>query len=280
MGRLESGNYGLVSIVIHAIPYRLDGFTMRSLVPVRQCRVIRGTIATISLWVTGLYHLPSWSQDRPQSQAPYPKLTLVLTDKANSDSDFGLFRDRLRQAIRKRDAAFVKQSMDPNIQLTFGRPFPIAQLNLENPKALVWQNLERVMQPGCATLPSRQNNAPTTWVCPTVFAAHGVVKHIDAYKQIFIVGADIVVRRQPSPQGAAIDTLSHQVVKFDPSGMEKLSAAQRKQFGTNSGWIPILLPDGRHGFVSGRYAYSPLAYRAIFQKNNGQWKMQAFLGGD
>lgn len=224
--------------------------------------------------------MPGWSQRRTQRSAPYPKLTLVLIDKASPGSDFGQFRDRLKQAIRKRDAAFVKQVMAPDIRLTFGRPFPISQLKLENPKAPVWQNLERTLEPGCAPMPTIQKTDPVTWACPTVFAAHGVVKHIDPFEQIFIVGKDVIVRLQPSTQSDRVTTVSHQVVKLDQVGMGQLSEAQRRSIGTATGWAPILLTDGQRGFVSGRYAYAPLGYRTLFQKVKGQWQMQAFIAGD
>jgi hypothetical protein len=235
---------------------------------------------TIAALTFGLSHLPGWSQSHSQRPAPYPKLTLVLTDKASPGSDFGQFRDRLRQAVQKQDAGFIKQVMAPGIKLTFGRPFPISQLNLENPKAPVWQNLERTLTPGCAPMPPIQKTDPVTWACPTVFIALGVVKHIDPFEQIFIVGKDVIIRRQPSIQSTPVTIVSHQVVKLDQIGMGQLTETQRNAIDSPTGWTPILLPNSQRGFVSGRYAYAPLGYRALFQKVKGQWQMQALIAGD
>jgi hypothetical protein len=62
--------------------------------------------------------------------------------------------------------------------------------------------------------------------------------------------------------------------------MEQLTKTQQTAIGSPTGWTPILLPDGQRGFVSGRYAYAPLGYRALFQKVKGQWQMQALIAGD
>jgi hypothetical protein len=37
---------------------------------------------------------------------------------------------------------------------------------------------------------------------------------------------------------------------------------------------------GKKGFIKAKYVRSPIDYRAIFEKNNGKWKMGAFISGD
>lgn len=200
--------------------------------------------------------------------------TVVLKDQALPGSDFAQFRHRLRQAIQRRDVDFVLGVMAPNIKLTFGRPFPAKMLRLDDPKALAWQQLERTINTGCAVLDAK------TWACPHVFLAADKVRQLDPYEQVFIVGSDVNVRRQPSLASEVITTMTHQVVKFDQDGMRQLEPSQRQALQTWAGWMPISFGDGQRGFVSSRYAYSPLGYRALFRKVNGQWQMQTFIAGD
>ncbi len=46
------------------------------------------------------------------------------------------------------------------------------------------------------------------------------------------------------------------------------------------GWIGVTLKDGRRGYVAEQYIWSPVGYRAIFDKNNGKWTMTALIAGD
>ncbi len=45
-------------------------------------------------------------------------------------------------------------------------------------------------------------------------------------------------------------------------------------------WLKVEILGGKKGFVNAKYVRSPIDYRAIFDKNNGKWKMTAFVAGD
>jgi hypothetical protein len=42
----------------------------------------------------------------------------------------------------------------------------------------------------------------------------------------------------------------------------------------------VKLPDGRSAWLAGRDVYSPVGWRAFFEKRKGHWLMTLFVAGD
>jgi hypothetical protein len=97
--------------------------------------------------------------------------------------------------------------------------------------------------------------------------------------QVIVVGKDVNVRSQPSTNSAVIGILSDEVVEFDRTVWEERSPDDRSP-DLVSDWTPVILPNDRSGYVSNRYAYSPLGYRVLFGKVEGQWQILHIPGGD
>jgi hypothetical protein len=45
-------------------------------------------------------------------------------------------------------------------------------------------------------------------------------------------------------------------------------------------WVKITAPNGRQGYVSGKYVRSPSDYHACFRKVRGKWYMTVLAAGD
>jgi hypothetical protein len=235
---------------------------------------------------------------------------LQIRDVVRWGSEFYLFRERLRQAVRDRDVFFVKNLIpEQGISLGFGRNRSAEQLQLENPNADFWVILEKAIAQGCdmpeaisstqsstSLLPSalESSTAPKTeqtWECPNVMqtfyqqypqlVADLGVK--DDLSHIIVVGAGVNVRSQPNRQSSVLTTLSNEVVQLDASAWAEMRAKRTDPQPQPQGledWIPVILPDAKQGYVASRYAYSPLDYRVIFGKVNGEWQMLSVPGGD
>lgn len=223
---------------------------------------------------------PGTSVARTPAQ-PYSRRPAVLNDLAKPNTSFYEFRNRLRQAVKERDAEYIRAIAAPNIKLSFGLPMRLDELDLDNPNSLFWKRLERIINIGCAPFEGSPEIVATAnaqvWICPHLFQA---VQIDDPYTDIFIVGENVNVRSQPSTDSPAIAVLSNEVVRVDPMGFEILSQEQREVLETNRGWRPIITPQGDRGFVSSRYAYSPMGYRAYFVNEGDGWFMTVFLVGD
>ncbi|MFE1743979.1 hypothetical protein [Coleofasciculus sp. H7-2] len=221
--------------------------------------------------------LPAPSSEAIATAKPFPRRPIVLTDRAKPGSSFYAFRQRLRQAVRNRDAAFLRQIADPQIKLSFGLPLTIEQLEIANPKAVVWQHLERIINTGCAPYEvSADSSKSDAWTCPHV--AEAPVG--DPFADVYIVGTQINVRSQPEANSSVVAVLSNEVVPFDSKGAERLSQQQIQSMETWDGWKPVITPEGVRGYVSSRYAYIPSGYRARFENKQGKWKMTIFITGD
>jgi hypothetical protein len=212
--------------------------------------------------------------------ASFPRQTLQLTDEGQTSADFSSFRNTLRQAVDNRNASFIRAIAAPDIQLTFGLPITIDALNLDNPDAPFWKHLEKAIATGCASEIFGVEPEKETWICPHVFLAPDDLPNFELYEQVVIVGKNISVRSAPTLESPVIDTVSDEVVRQDYDSLNELTETQQRAISTLEGWQPIITSTGQRGYVSSRYAYSPIGYRAFFTKTNDEWEMIVFIGGD
>ena len=198
----------------------------------------------------------------------YPRQPLNLADRVKLGSDFYQFRDRLRQAVRRRNAKFIRSIATPDIRLSFGNPITLNDLDIDNPQAPIWLGMEKAFSTGCAEVDQTK-----TWVCPHISAI--LPENLDPFEHFAIVGVNVNARSQPSINSEVIGVLSNEAVKFD-----RKAPPGSYNSGNPNSWVPIVLPSGRRGYVLNRYVYSSFGYRGYFVKKKGEWKMNAFVAGD
>lgn len=236
---------------------------------------------------------PSPDSNPDLSDFPHQKINLV--DQSSQSPEFAQFIQQFRQAVQNRDSKFIRDRVTSKTAFDFGRHRSINYLNPDNPKSPFWSQLEKAIEPGCtdeanAALPQTPPKG-TVFSCSTVFRqVDAVVKNASANQKplasetsIVIVGKGVSVRSEPEPKAPVIALLSDEIVTFDRDTFEK-SAMPMQQTTLEpdnlDGWTPVILPNDKHGYVSNRFAYRPLGYRAIFANTDGRWMMQAFVSGD
>ena len=208
--------------------------------------------------------------------SPYPRRSFTLRDRVTPGSSFDRFRQRLKQAIRERDAKFIRAIADPKITITYGLPIAFSTLGFDNPNSLSWKRLERILSVGCTPYEAPAGVEIDAYNCPHVSqAAMG-----DPFTDIYIIGETVNVRSQPRLNSQMIGVLTNEIVKFDSAGFERFTQQQRDLAQTLEGWMPIITPKGERGYVSSRYAFFAAGYRARFENKKGQWKMTVFISGD
>jgi len=192
---------------------------------------------------------------------------LLPVDEGFRDSSFVFFRARLLEAIEKQDAKYLYSIVDPNIKVSFGASNGLAafkeQWHPERKDTKLWRTLFRVVAAGGAF---REGN----FMAPYAYATFP--DSLDAFKHGVITGSGVRVRAHPDTTGDPIGTLSSEIVEVASWQAEGLSAG--------GGWIGVTLKDGRRGYVAEQYIWSPVGYRAIFDKKNGKWAMTALIAGD
>lgn len=216
---------------------------------------------------------------------------ISLADQSEQSSDFSQFLQQLRQAVQKRDAAFIRSIVTPETKFGFGEHRSISYLNPENPDSPFWSQLEKAIAPGCTdeaniALPQRPPKG-MQFSCPTVFRQFDeAVKNAPekqkplAYEtSVVVVGAGVNVRSQPRMDAPSIAILSNEIVQYDRATFQKATQPVQDETLSRShldGWTPVILPNDQRGYVSNRSAYRPSEHRAIFSKVGGRWTLQAF----
>jgi len=209
--------------------------------------------------------------------SPYPRRSFPpLQDQVTPGSSFVQFRQQLQQAIQQRNAKFMRDIADPQIKITFGPPMEFSALGFDDPNSLAWKRLERIVAIGCSPYEAPAGTAIDAYQCPHVSqSAVG-----DPFSDVHILGEAVNVRSQPRSDSPVIDTLNNEIVKFDSTGFEQFTQEQRDLAQTLEGWMPVVTPGGKRGYVSSRYAAIAAGYRARFENKQGQWKMTIFITGD
>lgn len=231
---------------------------------------------------------PTEKLDPPPIAAPtpdtdFPHWRIELVDESAQSPDFAKFLDRVKQAVRDRDGKFIRSIVTPETKFSFGRHRSIDALNPDSPKSAFWTSLEKSLALGCSS-------DGDLFSCPTTFRQFDkALKNAPstqpdaASAAIIVVGQGVNVRSQPNTTAPTIAALTNEIVQYDAETVQQASPTDRSitfSLENPDGWTPIKLPNNKRGYVSNRYVYSPLGYRAVFGKQNGTWMMQAFVTGD
>ncbi len=233
------------------------------------------------------YHLAGHLAQAQSGHTPLEKpghqkgLNLYPVDDGARDPSFASFREKLLEAVKKRDVQFILGIVDPAILNSFGGDGGInefkQQWKLEQPDSALWDELAAILSLGGSFTNSEQRLefcAPyvySAWarIENQVSEANGIPGHAA------IVGENVELLREPKEGAVVLGRLSYDVVKVEyehsiPDDLRKERFA----------WVKVLTMNGKEGYVSGRNVRSPLDHRACFRKQNETWRMTALVAGD
>lgn len=169
---------------------------------------------------------PVAASPAPAASPDPNRLSITLVDESQLSPDFAKFLDRTRQAVRDRDANYIRSIVTPETKFSFGEHRSINYLNPENPNSPFWTSLEKALSLGC----SQESYG---YSCPTVFQQfdNAVKKNpsanLDAFSAIVVVGENVNVRSQPSTTSSAIATLTNEIVKYDTTTFQNASDIEK-----------------------------------------------------
>lgn len=196
--------------------------------------------------------------------------TLRPVDDGAADPSFLTFRGRLLAAIAARDTAAVLGAFAPDARLSFGGDAPgpegVRRLWLGRGRAgpELWATLTRVLGMG-----SVRDTVGAFVSAPYVY--NGWPEGVDPFTHGAVVGEGVRVRNAPRLDGEVLTSLSYAVVPVEDWGRGGDGAL---------GWARVTLADGQTGYVSTEYLWSPVDYRAGFEKQGASWRIVFFLAGD
>ena len=189
---------------------------------------------------------------------------LLPVDEAAKRPEFFSFRAQLQQAIARRDVAALLAAVDPNIKNSFGGNDGIDEFRtmwrIDQADSEIWEELGTVLSMGGSFFDEH------TFVAPYVFSKWP--EAMDSFEHIAVVGANVRIRSEPRTDAAPLDSVSFVILPVASDARV-----------TADNWRAVKL-ESKVGFVSSRFARSPIDYRAIFSDQSGSWRMVTFVAGD
>jgi hypothetical protein len=192
-------------------------------------------------------------------------------DEARQDPSFLAFRQRLQEAVRKRDRAYLLKVIDPKIRVNFGEGGGAKefahQWKLDSNGSLLWKTLEEVLALGgtfSGTGREREFAAPYTY--------SAFPEKLDAFEHYCVTAPDVPLRAKPDVRARIIARLNYEIVRQAtlPRGVKPPGAT----------WLYVATAAGKRGYVARQQVRSPVDYRAFFSKRDGTWRMTALVAGD
>ena len=231
--------------------------------------------------LTGTTANPTETPDSTaQATAPVPACAataplLLPPEQTISDASLRQYLESLRAAVQAQDARQLQTLLDPNIRTGFdgsgGWEAFSRQWRPENTGSEIWLLLDNLLRLGG----DMAEGTPKAYALPYVYS--NWPDSLDAFSHVAVTRAGAILREQPVANAAGICTLDRIILQTDyarsyPQGDD----AARKE------WWYVQTPDGKlSGYLSHADLYSPVGYRALFNRNaQGEWHMTALVAGD
>jgi hypothetical protein len=203
--------------------------------------------------------------------ASYEPAPVPAVDESYKDPALQSLRNRLLDALVRRDVDGILAIAAPNIMLSFGGAGGHADLRrwLEADDGQYWSELEYALRMGGRFLGKDEFWAPFVFLAPELNN-----EAFDPFATYVVTGRDVLVRAQPSRASESLGTLSHEVVvaRWLEDG---------SQFSKDGAWLAVELPNDRGpGWIASRYVYSAVGYRLGFYREDGRWTWTVAIAGD
>lgn len=194
-----------------------------------------------------------------------PKV-LSPVDEAPRQSEFLKVRNQLKVAVAKKDVATLLKFLNKDIKNEFSENNGIENFKkiwkLSKPATSpLWKELSTVLALGGSFY---GNNS---FAAPYVYSKWP--EGLDPFDNVAVIGKNVNVRVAPKLNSAVLAKVSYQLLPL---------AAGNAPPPYN--WHRVKLTTGKVGYIASQYVRSSANYRAIFEKINGRWQMNAFVNGD
>ncbi|OGA37965.1 MAG: hypothetical protein A3G24_02365 [Betaproteobacteria bacterium RIFCSPLOWO2_12_FULL_62_13] len=197
---------------------------------------------------------------------------LLPIDEAGKDPSWVNFRNRLVNALAKRDRKFVLSIVDRNIRNSLDSPRGVAafrkQWDFDAEESPVWRELSAALFLGSAWL--KPEKGPRQLCAP--YVAVKWPEDIDPFDHGAIISREVLVKAGPSSESATLATLSYDIVPV-PDWEVTDQAPEAKQK-----WVKIKLKEV-DGFVPEEQIRSPVEHRACFVKTESGWRLMELVVG-
>lgn len=203
---------------------------------------------------------------------------LAPVDDAATDASWVSFKNRLLNALQKRDRSFLLSITDRNVRNTVAGERGIGvfqkQWDLASDASPIWRELSSALFLGAAYVKrDKGQRGPQELCAPYVLAKWP--PDVDPFSHGAVVARETAVKREPSSASATVQTLSYDIVPVLDWEIDD------KEPGSPQRWVKVRGQAG-DGYVPEEHMRSPIELAACFVKGPNGWRMVAFApaGGE
>jgi hypothetical protein len=192
-------------------------------------------------------------------------------DQARHDPDLAAARDRLAQAVARKDFVAIAGMIPPDAKVGTGAGMPALVAWLRRDPAL-WDELGRTLALGGRMLGPGQFEAPYTQFVRE--------KGVPPEELGVVIGRHIPVHEAPTERGQVLARYSHETTVVKRWWVADAHADAGKERGAAAEpWVEIQLPSKRLGYMQKRWVRWVGAMRISFAKRGGQWQVVRIEAG-
>ncbi len=201
------------------------------------------------------------------------EMKLPPVDEAAKDVSRANFKNRLLEALGKRDKKFVLGIVDKNVRNSIDGARGIAEFaklwDIDAEDSALWRELRAALFLGGAYI--KREKGPAEFCAPYVLAKWP--DKFDPHVHGVIITRDTLVKATPSSASATLQTLTHDIVAVTDWDVAD-EAADAKQR-----WVKVKIREGE-GYVPEEQIRSPIEHTACFVKGPNGWRLTAMgFGG-
>lgn len=200
------------------------------------------------------------------------EIKLPPVDEGAKDASWVSFKNRLLDALGKKDRKFVLGILDKNVRNSFDGTRGLAEFrklwDFDAEDTPLWRELSAALFLGSAW--RKPAKGPAELCAPYVLARWP--DNIDPHAYGVIITRDALVKAAPSGSAATLATLEYDIVTVTDWDMAD-EAADAKQR-----WVRVRVKAGE-GYVPEEQIRSPIEHTACFVKGPNGWRLVAMGAG-
>jgi hypothetical protein len=197
---------------------------------------------------------------------------LEPVDEAAKDPSWVSFKNRLLNAVAKRDHKFVASILHQSVRVGLSGGRGVAQFRkeweLDSNASPLWQELPSALYLGAAWNKPEKGQSE---LCSPYVAVRWP-QDLDAFAGGAIIGRDVLLKSAPSGDSGTIAALSYHTVEVVDWEVNDQAAASKQK------WVKIRVSAGE-GYVPEEQIRSPIEHAACFVKTEGGWRLIGFGPG-
>jgi peptidoglycan hydrolase-like protein with peptidoglycan-binding domain len=184
-------------------------------------------------------------------------------DESDRDAAFEATLRGLRAATRARDAQGVALFFADDAVLDFGGGAGpdelVARLESSSSGTNLWQELETVLEMGAV------QTGDAVFCMPYVWCADRVAERVGTNDSAWVVAANAALLREPEAGAEPVEPLRYDVLEI---------------LGTEGDWARVRSLEGGDAWLHRSQYRTPYDYRILFNREDGSWRVTAFVAGD